>query len=384
MRKLLVLVAACGHSSGGAPKDAAVIAPDAAARAPVADDWPALAQMPRAHPRWTTHAPLASPDAAAIDVHGPLIVDGSAVVSGSQLGVVGVEVASGAVRFQRPDTGRVAPPVALGDDLFTVGDCADPVDAKPGDVVVGCYSVLDASAQSDHGAGSIVAAGQDAKQLGTGPTMLRIHDRTAYLGRDTGWLTWTIADPPRGEARATAVPQKEVPAPPEWSSIILDGGTRDMVTLAVHDSVLVIAYANPDLVADRQAVRDFASGVGSLAEIAPRQVRGFQKVYGQDAIQPVVVHVDGLELDTLGAPLPGISILGAAQSARGFTVAVRLDATLQHDYVAAVTADGQLAWVYPLPPPPGAGRSLPVGVAMTDDAVVVFFDGQILAALPPP
>jgi hypothetical protein len=381
-----LLAASCGKGAGSSPKDASVAAPDAAIIVAKADDsgWAPLADMPRAHPRWTAHVPLADANAAAIDVHGPLIVDGSAVVSGSQLGAVGVDVATGAVRFQRPDTGRVAPPVVLGDDLFVVGDCADAVAAPAGKIVVGCYSVLDAANQSDHGAGSIVADGADAKALGAGPTMLRLHDRTAYLGRDSGWITWTIADPPRGEASATAVPQKEVPAPPEWSALLLDPGTRDAVDLAVHDSVLVIHYANPDLVADRQAVRDFANGDGALAVIAPRQVRGFQKVYGEDMIQPVVVHVDGLELDTLGAPLPGISILGAAQGDRGFVVAVRLDATLQHDYVAAVTADGALAWVYPLPPPPGQGRTAPVGVALTDGAAVVFFDGQILAALPPP
>ncbi|MCA9673449.1 MAG: hypothetical protein KC464_00310, partial [Myxococcales bacterium] len=88
----------------------------------------------------------------------------------------------------------------------------------------------------------------------------------------------------------------------------------------------------------------------------------------------------------LGAPLPGIQLLAVAHddAGGGFVAAIRLDATLQHDYVAAYTATGALAWVWRLPPPPGGGRALPVGVAITGDGVVVFHDGAAVTGLPPP
>ena len=79
-------------------------------------------------------------------------------------------------------------------------------------------------------------------------------------------------------------------------------------------------------------------------------------------------------------PAPGIATLGHAIDGVGNTaIAVRLDASLQHDYVVGYAATALLMYVYPLPEVP---RADPVGVAVAADGVVVFHDGDTLTVLP--
>jgi hypothetical protein len=78
--------------------------------------------------------------------------------------------------------------------------------------------------------------------------------------------------------------------------------------------------------------------------------------------------------------VPGIGIIGHAISKVGNTVmAVRLDTSLQRDYIAGFAANAALQWTYALPP---TQRPDPVGIAITHDAVVVFHDGDTITVLP--
>jgi hypothetical protein len=79
-------------------------------------------------------------------------------------------------------------------------------------------------------------------------------------------------------------------------------------------------------------------------------------------------------------PVPGIGIVGQAISKVGNTaLAIRLDTSLEHDYVAGYAANAALQWVYPLPQ---TLRPDPIGLALTHDAVVVFHDGDTVTVLP--
>jgi hypothetical protein len=79
-------------------------------------------------------------------------------------------------------------------------------------------------------------------------------------------------------------------------------------------------------------------------------------------------------------PVPGIGLLGHAIDAVGDTaLAVRLDASLQRDFIVGYAANALLMWVYPLPRQP---RADPVGLAIAADAVLVFHDGDTLTVLP--
>ncbi len=79
-------------------------------------------------------------------------------------------------------------------------------------------------------------------------------------------------------------------------------------------------------------------------------------------------------------PVPGIEVLGTAISQVGdAALAIRLDKSLRHDYVAGYAANALLMWVYPLPEVP---RADPIGVAIAPEAVVVFHDGDTVTILP--
>jgi hypothetical protein len=94
-----------------------------------------------------------------------------------------------------------------------------------------------------------------------------------------------------------------------------------------------------------------------------------------------------LDIDATGSlhgqaafPVPAISALGHAVDAVGNTaVAVRMDASLRHDFIVGYAANALLMYVYPLPEVP---RADPVGVAIAPDAVLVFHDGDTFTVLP--
>jgi hypothetical protein len=79
-------------------------------------------------------------------------------------------------------------------------------------------------------------------------------------------------------------------------------------------------------------------------------------------------------------PVPGIGLIGHAVNSIGDTaLAVRLDTSLERDFVAGYAANALLMWVWPLPK---EARPDPVGLAVASDAVVVFHDGDTLTVLP--
>ena len=59
--------------------------------------------------------------------------------------------------------------------------------------------------------------------------------------------------------------------------------------------------------------------------------------------------------------------------------AVRLDTSLERDFIAGYATNALLIWTYQLPRIP---RADPVGIAIAHDAVVVFHDGDTFTVLP--
>jgi hypothetical protein len=111
-------------------------------------------------------------------------------------------------------------------------------------------------------------------------------------------------------------------------------------------------------------VRAFNVGAfGGVAELALFDIDATGSLHGQVAF-----------------PVPAISALGYAINDVGDTaIAVRMDASLQHDFIVGYTASALVLYVYPLPEVP---RADPVGVALAPDAVVVFHDGDTVTVLP--
>jgi hypothetical protein len=80
------------------------------------------------------------------------------------------------------------------------------------------------------------------------------------------------------------------------------------------------------------------------------------------------------------SPAPGIGLIGHAIDPVGdVALAVRLDTSLERDYIAGYAANALLMWTWPLPRVP---RADPVGIAIAHDAVVVFHDGDTFTVLP--
>jgi len=192
-----------------------------------------------------------------------------------------------------------------------------------------------------------------------------------------------LPDPPRGEVVAEAVGRRDLP-PGALAPRVSVGAGDATVDLWVIDDVLEVRHHDPQALSDRSSVMNIAAAPGALAALDDDRVRAFRLVPGERAIQPIVIHAARLGLDDLGRAVPGIQLLAAAHGARGYAIAVRLDTTLAHDYIAAFTTEGALSYIYPVPPPPLGGRALPVGLAMNDAALVVFHDGVTVAGLPLP
>ena len=371
----LALVAGC-RCGGGEPRSKPELdaGPPADARArPPDPDFAPLDGLPRVRPRWTRTLP--EQPVPAIDVHGPVIVDGVAVVSGSAIGIAAVDLDDGELLWQRPAGTRVGPPAVIGGRLLAAGECTLPIG---GDDVIGCYVVLDPRKQAVYGSGSIVSE----TAPGAGPTSLVAAEGWAYLGREGTWVRWRLPDPPRGEVRAEPVDRRDVPPAPGEPRLTAGEGD-DRVDAWIVDDVLELRHHRPDVMSSRSAVKDIAGGTGTLSLLADSRTRGFRYVPGEARIQPVLIDLATIDFADLGPAVPGIDLLAAAQAEDGFVIAVRLDATLAHDYVARFSGDGTVVWVWPLPPPPGGGRALPVGLALAGDGgVVVFHDGTTLAYLP--
>jgi hypothetical protein len=78
--------------------------------------------------------------------------------------------------------------------------------------------------------------------------------------------------------------------------------------------------------------------------------------------------------------VPGIGLVGhAIDSVGDVALAVRLDTSLEREYIAGYAANALLVWVYPLPQ---MKRADPIGAAVAPDAVVVFHDGDTITVLP--
>jgi len=122
-------------------------------------------------------------------------------------------------------------------------------------------------------------------------------------------------------------------------------------------------------------------GAVYLAELAPMVRVANIGVFGG------LAELNLLDIDATGSmhgqaafPVPALSMLGSAIDAVGNTaIAVRMDASLRHDFVVGYAAHALMVYVYPLPEVP---RADPVGVAVAPDAVLVFHDGDTFTVLP--
>jgi hypothetical protein len=371
----LVLVAAvalaggCRGKKAPARRDAAPVRPAAGDAVPYG--WPELADLPRIEPIAVIGLPGAGGPPLA-SVVGPVVVGDLAIVGTSRLGFVALDWRTGTVAWTRTAGAHLAPPLPRDDGVLLVSDCERAPLPPTGQITVGCWRIV-SPIGADLAAGAVAGDAAAVRDF--------VGERgPVRWGTDDARPVWV-----RGQ-RAVALDLdagRAEPVPPGREAVIARHAGRAW-WLALEDDGVLVARDPAGAEAWRTRTT-FAAVVGVIPgqryEVPMARAVKLDGVSGKGVIDLLDVEVTGSRQGQAGTTVPGIAVLAHALRAPGDTVlAIRLDATVQHDFVSAHDARGRLAWVWPLPERP---RVDPVGLAITADAVIAFHDGDRVAILPP-
>jgi hypothetical protein len=370
----VLLAAACSGrrrpASVGTGTDAALAA--APAPADAADDaaaWAALGDRPRVVPARVLTLP-ARRDRPLVSAVGPVVVDGVAIVGSSQLGFVAVDPTGGGGPGWRRATGpHLAPPLPLPDGVLLVADCEGAPLPPAGQRVLGCYRLVSPSGD-DRAAGTITGDRAGTAAFAAEPGAAALFP----LGPDR--VRWQ-----RG-AHAVEVDLlagQAGPVAPEPDVVIARAGARTW-RIGLDDEALVGTGAGGG--ASWRVDTRFAAVLGVVPgqahEVPMVRVAHLDGTSGRGFVELLDIDATGSRRGQAAHPVPGIVLLAHAFSAGATTLAIRLDTSLRHDFIAAYDRSAALHWVWPLPV---TTRLDPVGLAITDQHVLVFHDGEYLSVL---
>jgi hypothetical protein len=368
------LVAACLLAAGCKAKGTAPRHDDAAAGSQAVRDaaipidagaWPELAKLPTIDPVRVVALP-AKQDQPRFTVGGPVLLGDLALVSSSQFGFAAVDFRRGQLAWTRPAGSHVAPPVTVDGNAVLIGDCINPPAIPDGETLLGCMRV-------------VTPTGTDQAYLAIRGKA--VHEFDASAGDQRVWTTPTGLVWRRGE---------------EAVSIDMLSGVAKRA--AADAPPLVVTYKNRrwELRRTEDGVID-AKGTPSWHTERPYgPLLGAVYIPGQSPLVRVASttmyagnrEVLIFDIDATGSlhgqvslsPVPGIAVTAhAIDSVGDVALAVRLDTSLERDYIAGYAANALLMWTYALPQVP---RPDPIGLAVAPDAVVVFHDGDTVTVLP--
>lgn len=369
MRRALLLALVACKSKRDMRHD--VPMPDPGPVAPVADAgrldapnaWPELAALPVVEPSYIVAIPTKA-DQPRFEVGGPAILGDLAIVASSQFGFAAVDWRRGQISWVKPAGAHVAPPIAIDTTAVLIGSCVNP----PADVpdLLGCLRVVtiagaDQANIAIRGKAPAFAASSGAQEVwrdGERRVRWRRGDEAISIDLVSGAAVPASAKPP-----PLVVTYKDR----RWSVIHAEDGK-------------IVATGKPDW----KTTGSYTALIGAvyLPEQAPMvRVANRGAFRGSSEIQLMDMDATGSMHGQVALPvLPGIAVTSHAISSVGDAVmAVRLDASLERDYVVGHAASALLMWVYPLPV---MARPDPVGVAIAPEAVVVFHDGDTVTILP--
>ncbi|HEX4422079.1 MAG TPA: hypothetical protein VH165_29405 [Kofleriaceae bacterium] len=339
---------------------------DAGSPGDAARTWPQLAEFPIVEPVRVIDLPI-KPDAPRFDVGGPVVLGDVAIVSSSQLGFAAIDWRRGQLLWTKPAGLHVAPPIVKADSAILIGDCVRPPDLPPGERLLGCLRVVtqtgaDESYAAIHGVHVDAFAGEPGPQRvwldGDRAVRWRRGDQAVAIDLLTGVAVPAAIDPP--------------PIHVVYRSHAWDITRTDERIIAREHGKLAWQTKHP-----------YTALLGAvyLAELAPMlRVTSIGDFGGHAELNLLDIDATGSLHGQAAFPVPAISTLGDAIDAVGNTaIAVRMDASLHHDFLVGYAANALLMYVYPLPEVP---RADPVGVAVAPDAVLVFHDGDTFTVLP--
>lgn len=367
-RILLLALVACGSKSK-APKrdDAGAATRGDAAAADAASSWPELAMLPAVEPVRVIALP-ARPDVPRFSVGGPVIAGDVAIVSSSQFGFIAVDFRRGQIAWTKPAGAHVAPPQVLDHQAILIGDCINPPDVGTHDTLLGCMRV-------------VTAAGADIAYLAVRGKSKAVAEFAAsagpqHLDNTQRGLVWRRGDHAVAIEPTTGIATPAPAADPPLVVAYKDKSWRIRQT----DDGVIAAEGKPAW----HTERSYGTLLGAV--YIPGQsplVRVMSAARHRDKPELMMFDIDAtgsLNSQVSLSPAPGIGLVGhAIDSVGDAAVAVRLDTSLERDYIAGYAANGLLMWTYPLPRVP---RPDPVGIAIAHDAVVVFHDGDTFTVLP--
>jgi len=361
-RLLLLLLVACRSKhpvkhDDAAPKPRDAAAPDAAAA------WPELASIPKVEPVRVVALPV-KPGVPRFDLGGPVVLGGVAVVASSQFGFLAVDYHDGRIAWTKPAGEHIAPPVVAGGSIALVGEC---LDAQPvRDVLLGCVRVV--------------------TPLGADQGYLAVHGKglQAFASEPGDQHTWALGDHAIRWQRGDAAVDVDLltgiakPAPAQAPPVVVTYKNKTYDITQDEAGTLRGSGATT-----WQSTRAYSRLIGAvlLPEQGPMIRAANAGAYaGQPEINLLDIDATGSMHGQVAFPVPGIGLIGHAIDAVGNTaLAVRLDRSIERDFIAGYAANMLLMWVYPLP---RQARPDPVGLAVATDAVVVFHDGDTLTILP--
>lgn len=324
-----------------------------------------LAKLPLVDPVRVIALP-AKLDAPRFTIGGPVLLGDLALVSSSQFGFSAVDFRRGQIAWTKPAGSHVAPPLVDDGNAVLIGTCINPPAIPDGEELLGCMRIVTPTG-SDQAYIAIRGRGVDEFQASAG-------DQRVWTSK--GSVIWKRGDAAVAIDRLSGVAR---PAPAASPPLVVTYKTKSWDIRRTEDGVIE-ATGTPSW--KTESTYTALLGAVYIPEQAPmvRAVRA-----GRHQGQPEILLFD---IDATGSlhgqvslsPVPGIGLIGSAVSKVGNTVmAVRIDTSLERDYIAGFAANAALQWVYPLPHMP---RPDPVGLAITHDAVVVFHDGDTVTVLP--
>lgn len=363
-----VLVTGCKGKKP--PHDATVAAEIRDARSTDASSaWPELAGFPLTEPVRVIPLPVQA-STPRFDVGGPVLAGDVAIVSSSQFGFVAVDFRRGQIAWSKPAGLHVAPPLARGSDVILIGDCVNPPDIPEHERLLGCVRAV-APTGADLGYVAIHGRAKDLAPFAGAAGPQRV------WATDDRHVTWRRGD------QAVAVDVLSgaaAPAPATDPPLVVSYKTHTW-QIALDDEGHIVAREHGRVAWHTPGAYTTLLGAVYLPEQSPMvRVSHAGAFRGQPELGLLDLDATGSLNGQASRPVPGISLVGHAIDVVGdVALAVRLDTSLERDFIAGYAANGLLRWVYLLPHVP---RPDPVGLAIAPDAVIALHDGDTLTVLP--
>jgi hypothetical protein len=365
---LLLIVVGCRGKAPAKRDDAAIaIARDAWTIDADTGAWPELAKLPSTEAVRVIALPV-KPDVPRFTVGGPVLAGDVAVVSSSQFGFIAVDWRAGQIAWSKPAGTRVAPPIVVDGNAVLIGDCLNPPEVKAGETLLACMRVVtpqgaDVAHVAVHGKTAEVEAfagssGNQRVDKGEPGLVWRRGESALAIDLMTGAATRTAAETP-----PLVVSYKDK----SWR-------------IRRNEDGIIAAEGKPAWRTER-AHGVLIGGVYIPGQSPFVRVASATRHDGKPEILLFDVDATGsLHWQVSTNPAPGIGVIAhAVDSVGDAALAIRLDTSLERDYIAGYAANGLLMWTYALPRMP---RADPIGIAMAQDAVVVFHDGDTFTVLP--